>query len=58
MIPINHWLQKNWFKQESIQSPSDENIHVTDLLTGAGAAAVSKVKVSAFCFVFLGIIKI
>ncbi|XP_076450690.1 syndetin-like [Babylonia areolata] len=31
-------------KQESVQSPSEENIHVTDLLTGAGAAAVSKVK--------------
>ena len=30
---------------------------MTDLLTGAGAAAVSKVKVSAFRFVSLGIIK-
>ncbi|KAL8602932.1 hypothetical protein ACOMHN_057242 [Nucella lapillus] len=31
-------------KQDSVQSPSEENIQVTDLLAGAGAAAVSKVK--------------
>ncbi|XP_070199146.1 syndetin-like [Littorina saxatilis] len=43
-MDLKHKLKSLIGKQEPVHSPVEENIHVTDLLTSAGAAAVSKVK--------------